>query len=139
MEEQKDFYQTVEEIFAADPRYKPDAYEFLMQALGFTQKKLSRQTHVTGRELAEGLRDFAIEQFGPMTLTVLRHWGIHSTEDFGNIVFNMIEKKILSRTETDSIGDFKGVYDFQAAFGNILRESVIKNLEQIDHDSKKDN
>ena len=74
-EELKDFYQAVEEICARDSRYKADAYEFLMQTLGFTQKKLKRETHVTGRELLEGIKEFAIQQYGPMAKTVLRHWG----------------------------------------------------------------
>jgi uncharacterized repeat protein (TIGR04138 family) len=122
------FYKVVEEICAKDFRYKPDAYEFLMQALHFTQNKLKRQTHVSGRELLEGIREFAIEQYGPMVKTVLSHWGITKTEDFGNIVFNMVAKKLLSKTEEDSINDFKNIYDFDAVFGNILRDSVIKDI-----------
>lgn len=139
MEEKKDFYQVVEEICASDSRYKPDAYEFIMQALHFTQKKLSKQTHVSARELLEGIRESAIEQYGPMAKKVLLHWGVNKTQDFGNIVFNMIDKKILSKTETDSIEDFRDVYDFDAVFSNVLRDSVIKNLEQIENDLKKDN
>ena len=59
-----------------------------------------------------------------MARVVLTHWGITKTEDFGNIVFNMIGKSLLSKTEADSIDDFKGVYDFNAAFGNILSDSI---------------
>jgi uncharacterized repeat protein (TIGR04138 family) len=128
MEEKKDFYELIEEICAADARYKHDAYDFLMEALYYTQKKLSKESHVTGRELLEGARSLIIEKYGAMAKTVLSHWGITKTIDFGNIVFNLIEKKLLSKTETDSLEDFKEVYDFQAAFGNILRELVIKNL-----------
>lgn len=128
MKEQKDFYHIVEEICEKDRRYKPDAYEFIIQALHFTQKKLQRKAHVTGKELLEGLRDFSIEQFGPMSKTVLAHWGIKKTQDFGNIVFNMIDKKLLSKTEEDSIVDFKEVYDFEAVFANVLRDSVIKDI-----------
>jgi len=105
-----------------------------MQALSFTQQKLKRQAHVSGKELLECVREFAVEQYGPMTKTVLSHWGVTSTEDFGNIVFNLVERKVLSKTDTDSIEDFKNVYDFNAAFGNVLRESVIKNLEENGHD-----
>jgi uncharacterized repeat protein (TIGR04138 family) len=128
MEEKKDFYLSVEEIVLADSRYKADAYEFVMQALHFTQNKLKRETHVTGKELAEGIRDYAIEQYGPMAKTVLAHWGIHKTQDFGFIVFNMIEKQMLSKTDSDSLEDFKDVYDFEAAFGNVLRDSTIEGL-----------
>jgi len=138
MKEKKDFYQLIEEICESDRRYKPDAYEFMMQALHFTQNKLRRQTHLTGAELLEGIREFSVEQFGPMVKTVFLHWGVKKTEDFGNIVFNMVDKKILSKTETDSINDFKDVYDFEAAFSNIIRDSIIKNLEQINYDLQKD-
>jgi uncharacterized repeat protein (TIGR04138 family) len=126
MEEKKNFYNVVEEIFREDSRYKPDSYEFVMQALHFTQEKLKKQSHLNGKELLYGIRDYAIEQYGPMAKTVLNHWGISGTEDFGNIVFNMIGKKILSKTENDSLADFKEVYDFDSAFSNVLRDSVIK-------------
>lgn len=129
MEEKKDFYQVSEDIYAKDNRYKPDSYEFVMQALHFTQSRLKKESHVSGKELLEGVRDFAIEQYGPMARTVLKHWGITKTGDFGNIVFNMINEKMLSKTENDSIDDFKDVYSFDAAFSNVLRDSVIKNIE----------
>ena len=129
MEEKRDFYQTVEEICAKDGRYKPDSYEFLMQALHFSQDKLKRQGHITARELLEGIRELAIEQYGPMVKTVLKHWGIAKTGDFGNIVFNMAENKLLSKTETDSIDDFKDVYDFDVVFGNVLRDNIIKEIQ----------
>ena len=127
MERQTNFYQVVEEICRTDKRYKPDSYEFLMQALHYTQGKLKVETHITGRQLLEGIREFAIEQYGPMAKTVLRHWGITRTEDFGCIVFNMVGKRLLSKTEEDSLNDFKDVYDFETAFGNVLRDSVIKD------------
>ena len=131
MKEKKDFYQVIEEICVKDPRYKPDAYEFVMQALYFTQKKIKRQGHMSGKELLEGIRDFAVQEYGPMAKTLLYHWGISKTEDFGNIVFNMIGKKVLSKTENDSVNDFKDVYDFEKTFGNILRESVIKEISKV--------
>jgi uncharacterized repeat protein (TIGR04138 family) len=128
MQEQKSFYQIIEEICATDGRYKPDAYEFLMQALHFTQSKLKKAGHVTARELLEGIREFVIKQYGPMVKIVLNHWGITKTEDFGNIVFNMVDRKLLSKTDEDSVDDFKDVYDFEAVFGNVLRDSVIKEF-----------
>ena len=131
MKEKKDFYQVIEEICVKDPRYKPDAYEFVMQALYFTQKKIKRQGHMSGKELLEGIRDFAVQEYGPMAKTLLYHWGISKTEDFGNIVFNMIGKKVLSKTENDSVADFRDVYDFEKTLGNILRESVIKEISKV--------
>jgi len=129
MEEKRDFYQLVDEVCAEDPRYKPDAYEFLMQGLYFTQSKLKRQGHLSGKELAEGLRDFAIEQFGPMAKTVLEHWGIHKTQDFGIMVFNMIEKKLLSKNDDDHCQDFDDVYGFEEAFGNVWSSIVPEDLK----------
>ena len=129
MAKQKNFYQAVEEICARDNRYKPDAYEFIIQALHFTQAKLKKQGHVTGRELLEGIREFVIEQYGPTAKTVLAHWGIIKTQDFGNLVFNLIDKKMLSKTDTDSIDDFRDIYDFEVVFGNVLKDSVIEGME----------
>ncbi len=120
------FIQAVEEICAKDVRYKPEGYEFVSQALNFTRKKMKREGHITGKELSEGMRDFAIDQYGPMAKSVLKHWGIHKTEDFGNIVFNLIEKKIFFKTENDSIDDFKGVYDFDSAFNNALEKIFMR-------------
>lgn len=128
MEEKRNFYKVVEEICAGDARYKPDAYEFLMQALQFTQDKLKKNTHITGKELLEGIRELIIQQYGVMAKTVLNHWGITATLDFGAIVFNMVDNKLLSKTETDSIEDFKDGYDFEAVFGNILKDIVIKDI-----------
>lgn len=111
-----DFNKKVEEIIKKDPRYKYDAYVFVMEALWFTQNKLKRKGHVTGRELSEGIRNFAIEQYGPMAKAVFKHWGIRTTEDFGEIVFNMVENGLMSKTEKDSRNDFKNIYGFQEAF-----------------------
>ncbi len=111
-----DFRHKVEQIVEVDPRYKPDAYEFVMQALWFTQRKLKRRGHVTGRELLDGIREFGPDQYGPMTKTVFNHWGVMTTDDFGEIVFNMLESGLMGKSESDSRDDFKGVYDFNEAF-----------------------
>jgi uncharacterized repeat protein (TIGR04138 family) len=118
------FFDLVEQICGRDKRYKADAYEFVLQGLGFTQNKLKRQAHVTGKELALGLRDYAIEQYGALAQQVLSHWGISQTQDFGEIVYNMIEKKLLSKSEEDYLADFNSVYDFQPAFANVLADTV---------------
>jgi len=118
------FFDLVEEICGRDNRYKPDAYEFVLQGLNFTQDKLKRQTHVSGKELAFGLRDYAVEQYGALAQRVLSHWGISQTRDFGEIVYSMIEKKLLSKSDEDYLADFNSVYDFNSAFANILAETV---------------
>ncbi|MFH1191034.1 MAG: Minf_1886 family protein [Candidatus Omnitrophota bacterium] len=123
------FYDLVEEICIQDARYKPDAYEFVLQGLGFTQNKLKKTSHVSGVELAGGLRDYAINQYGALAGRVLSYWGINQTQDFGNIVFNMIGKKLLSKTKEDVLLDFDAVYDFKTAFSNVLADSVIEGFK----------
>ncbi|MDD5466011.1 MAG: hypothetical protein PHP73_06705 [Candidatus Omnitrophica bacterium] len=123
------FYDLVEEICNQDARYKPDAYEFVLRGLNFTQKKLKRKSHVSGAELACGLRDYAINQYGALASSVLAYWGIKQTQDFGDIVFNMIEKKLLAKAQGDSPADFKAVYDFKSAFANVLADSVMEGLK----------
>ena len=74
------------------------------------------------------MRDFAINQYGALARSVLSHWGINQTQDFGNIVFSMIEKKLLSKTVEDSLADFKTVYDFEEAFANVLENSMMEGF-----------
>src|SRR5437870_185883 len=115
------FEDALKKIVAADPRYQRDAYSFLREALEFTQrdrpkKEKEELRHVTGKELLNGIRDYALQEFGPMAMTVLAEWGIHACEDFGEIVFIMIEHNLLAKNATDSREDFKGGYNFEDAF-----------------------
>ena len=115
------FEETIEQILAKDPRYHREAYLFVREALDYTQKLISKEAkgsvrHVTGQELLGGIREFALQQFGPMTLTVLEEWGVRNCQDFGELVFNMVEAGLLSKTEQDSRADFASGYDFQEAF-----------------------
>lgn len=124
MEEHRDIMDIIEEIADKDKRYKAEAYLFLMRGLDWTVSKLKNPRHVSGGELAKGMRLYAINQFGPMARSVLENWGISSTEDFGNIVFNLVEEKLLSKTQEDSIEDFKDVYDFKEAFNRAVRYKI---------------
>ena len=115
------FAEALDSIVASDPRYQRDAYVFLRDALDFTtkqQKKVKGATvrHVTGPELLGGVRQYALKEFGPLVMTVFDNWGIHSCEDIGNMVFNLIGAGIFGKTEEDSIEDFKDVYDFEESF-----------------------
>ena len=115
------FAEALDSIVASDPRYQRDAYVFLRDALDFTtkqQKKVRGATvrHVSGPELLGGVRQYALKEFGPMVMTVFDSWGVHSCEDIGNMVFNLIDAGIFGKTEEDSIEDFKNVYDFDEAF-----------------------
>jgi uncharacterized repeat protein (TIGR04138 family) len=115
------FAEALDSIVASDPRYHRDAYIFLRDSLDFTtkqQKKAKGATvrHVSGPKLLEGVRQYALREFGPMVLTVFDSWGIRCCEDVGNMVFNLIGAGIFGKTDEDSIEDFKSVYDFQDAF-----------------------
>lgn len=112
----REFYEKLEGIVKKDPRYKTDAYEFLMQALMVTQGKLKRKGHVSGKELLEGIKEYGLDLYGPMAKTVFKHWGITTTDDFGEIVFKMVEWGLMSKTDKDCRDDFKNVYDFDGAF-----------------------
>jgi uncharacterized repeat protein (TIGR04138 family) len=116
-----DFEEVLNRIVEKDTRYCPDAYLFLKEGLAHTQAKLCQgnpleMRHISGQELLEGLREYGLDQFGPMTLMVLNEWGVQSCEDFGEIVFNMVEAGLLRKTEQDSREDFKGGFDFTEAF-----------------------
>jgi len=115
------FAEALDSIIATDPRFSRDAYVFLRDALDFTtkqQKKIKGTTvrHVAGPELLEGVRQYALKEFGPMVITVFSSWGINRCEDIGHMVFNLIDAGIFGKTDEDSMEDFKSVYDFQDAF-----------------------
>lgn len=115
------FPADVEKLCERDPRYAADAYFFVVEALNTTTKKHlkmnpDRDKHVTGQELSEGIREVALEEFGPMAYTVFEEWGIHVTHDFGEIVYNLIEIGRLGKTDQDSKADFDNVFDFDVAF-----------------------
>ena len=106
-------------------RYHQDAYRFVFDALQFAQDKLKRprprnpddqHAHITGQELCVGIRELAVKRFGLLAKTVFAHWGVKSTTDFGRIVFELIERGEMRKTERDSLDDFVDVYDFEDAF-----------------------
>jgi uncharacterized repeat protein (TIGR04138 family) len=115
--------KSIEEIVKADKRYTVQAVSFVYEGLGYTAKKLSEAAgekteprHVSGQDLSRGLRDLAIERYGRLAKTVLNHWGVKSTRDFGEIVYLMIAHKWMSAQPTDTVDDFNDVYDFRTAF-----------------------
>jgi uncharacterized repeat protein (TIGR04138 family) len=115
------FEEALEMVVKRDQRYHRDAYLFVREALDHTQKAIikdrrGRSRHVSGQELLAGIRDYALQQFGPMAITVLDEWGIHSCADFGEMVFNMVEVKLLAKTDNDTRADFQNGYEFHEAF-----------------------
>jgi uncharacterized repeat protein (TIGR04138 family) len=111
-----------------DDRYRLGAYTFVLQGLEFFLAKKGEKKHVTGGELAGGLAEFAHCQFGPMACDVLRSWGIESTDDFGFVVYNLIEIEAMSKTHGDSVEDFFGVFDLCAYFEGIDYFPIDKKL-----------
>jgi uncharacterized repeat protein (TIGR04138 family) len=115
------FNEALAQITAKDPRYDTEGYLFLRNGLDYTLRQSKKHKddparHVSGQELLEGLRAYALKEFGPMARTVLDYWGIRKGEDFGAMVFNLVEAGVFGKTDTDSIEDFKGGYTFEEAF-----------------------
>jgi uncharacterized repeat protein (TIGR04138 family) len=134
------FDEAIEQLVKKDRRYQRDAYQFVREALDHTEKAVNKGgksqsrpavtgeevlesniRHVSGQQLLEGIRLYALEQFGPMAPIVFEEWGVRRCEDFGEIVFNMVETNLLAKTKKDSREDFKGGYDFDEAFRQPFR------------------
>jgi uncharacterized repeat protein (TIGR04138 family) len=103
--------------------YPPEAYDFVQQGLSFTvqtihggKNKSRASRHVSGQQLCDGIRAYALNQYGMLASTVLHLWNIHSTLDFGRIVFALIEAGQMQKTDEDTIEDFRNIYDFKTAF-----------------------
>ena len=119
-----EFSEIIDLIHKEDGRFDKKAYFFIRQGLDHTLKEIKKKdpartqksNHVSGGELLDGLRMYALDQFGPLTKTVLNSWGITHCRDFGDIVFNLIEYNVLSKTDGDKREDFTDLYDFNEAF-----------------------
>ena len=148
------------ELLRRDARYRFDAYVFVFEALRFAHEKLSMgveqpsehftpdkldvepsieddfglddepQRHITGQELCEAMRLYAHQQYGYLAKSVLNHWGIHSTGDFGTIVFNLIEIGQMRKTHSDSREDFENVFDFDEGFQDSFEISLPDSSEE---------
>jgi uncharacterized repeat protein (TIGR04138 family) len=117
-------------LLREDRRYKLEAYQFVRMGLTYAQDVLEvEQTaaeapdnetgrvprHVTGRDLCLALKQLAHEQDGRLAKLVLAGWGIRSTGDFGEIVYNLIKIGEMSKSDSDRRADFDSVYDFDEA------------------------
>lgn len=112
-------------IVESDPRYRYEAYEFVFEALDFTLRRRSEpMKHVTGQEIMESVRLLALEQFGFLARSVLEQWGIRRTDDFGEVVFNLIEADLLQKTADDRREDFSNLYDFEQVLDAAFERSL---------------
>lgn len=115
--EEQEQIDKIRKLVRDDPRYPFDAYIFLFQALEFTTSRVvGEKRHVAGKELLEGIRRFAVDAFGPLTLMVFKHWGVRRTEDFGEMVWNLVERELMGKTPEDRKEDFSDGYVFSDAF-----------------------
>jgi uncharacterized repeat protein (TIGR04138 family) len=108
--------EALRQVASDEGVYPLEAYCFLYQSLDRAQQEAGERRHVSGRELMEGARELAIEMFGPLTLMVFRHWRLSGTSDFGQMVFHLVERDLMGKSEDDSLEDFEGVYEFEEAF-----------------------
>ena len=117
--------QKLYDLIRDDARYPVEAYEFLCEAVSFTQDLLDRSPreeddpqadyHVSGAELLRGACDMAVREFGMMAPVVFRLWNIRKTDDMGNIVFNLIRGERLSKSDRDVPNDFHELFDIDTA------------------------
>ncbi len=111
---------------ARTTRYPVEAFAFVRRGLDYTVHRThedieslsDEQRHVSGKQLCQGLRDYAVDQYGALARTILKRWNIHRTEDFGRIVFAMVESGLMQATENDTVRDFDAVFDFDGAFSS---------------------
>ena len=127
MKNQNDMEFKIARILARHPRYRREAYYFVLKALDFTLSRLAAPRHLTGRELLEGIKEYGQREFGDLCYTVFETWGISETVHFGEIVFNLVESGLLSKTESDSLDDFRDVYDLRSETDRVNRISVDKS------------
>ncbi|MBR1837819.1 MAG: hypothetical protein IJ783_11110 [Kiritimatiellae bacterium] len=117
---EQSFDDAVSRICERNGDYDAEAYYFLREGLDATVRRLGREDsgnrHVTGRELCEGLRDYALEEWGPLALLVLTQWGVYETSDFGNLVFELVSEGVFGKRGSDKREDFDGVFSFEDAF-----------------------
>ena len=105
---------TFEDIVAKDSRYDARAYALLMDVIGYLGGE--EHKHMTGADILDEFKERALDQFGPLTYTVLTEWGLHATEDIGEMMFNLVDGKRVHKDEDDSPESFLGGYDFKETF-----------------------
>lgn len=134
------FEQSVRSILERNTRFDPHAFFFLKDALDFTLKRVAaanggQARHVSGPELLEGFRDFALDQFGPMATTLLNEWGIRQCQDVGDMVFLLIEEQVFGKQDSDKPEDFAGDFDLHESLerpflpSRLLKQDVADRVE----------
>jgi len=127
------FSEALDSVIARDQRYDREAYVFLRDALEFTLKKRRKAqkqgNDVPAEELLDGFRLYALKEYGPMARLVLDYWGVRACDDVGNLVFNLVEANVFSKTDRDTSEEFRHGFDFDEAFSAPFRPER-KNLSK---------
>lgn len=116
--------EKIEKVVEENKPYTLEAFKFVLDALHETVTVLDKPRHVSGQELLEGIRLYALKEYGLLAKTVLNYWGIHETEDFGKIVFLLVDIGLLRKQPEDKIEDFRNIYNFDQAFAVDLDPEV---------------
>jgi len=120
------------ELARQEPRYSYEAYQFICDAVNFTQDRLGRliedddpeiDQHVSGGELVRGACCLAVQEYGLMAPIVFKLWGIRSTDDFGDMVFRLIGAERLSRSDRDDPDDFRDLFDLEKALAEEFEQA----------------
>jgi len=109
-------HETIQTVAERHGLYRVEAYLFVLEALENVLTQLDEPGHISGQKLLDELKDLARDRYGLMALAVLNEWGVHSTLDFGRIVFHLVNAELLTKTPDDSLIDFIDHYDFQKVF-----------------------
>ena len=119
------FEEAVSQYLLEDPRYPAEAYYFIRDGFEYVARDLEEKEgvprHLSGRELADGLKEFALDEYGPMAFFTLGQWNIHRTADFGELVYNLIRMGRFSQNKGDKKSDFNDLYDFDEVFNGPFR------------------
>jgi uncharacterized repeat protein (TIGR04138 family) len=134
-------HRSFSELLRSDKRYKREAYQFVTEALDFAREELgmgsppqydprqrSYDLHLTGQQLCEAVRIYSLEQFGYMAKVVLNSWGIHSTSDVGEVVYNLIGIGQMKKSKRDRREDFDNVFEFDDALRKRYRITVTDSI-----------
>ena len=108
--------ETLGQLQRRNPRFAVEGYVFVLGGLHRRLAELDRPRHISGAELAGAVRDLAIDRFGLLARVVLEHWGVHTTEDIGEIVFLLVDHGVLAKQETDRREDFADIFSFEEVF-----------------------
>ncbi len=123
-------HKTLEHIARERGKYEVEAYSFIFESLDHLLNKMDERRHVSGAELSHGIRELALERFGFMAKTILNEWGVHKTDDFGEMVYHLIKEGVMSKTEDDRQKDFNDIYDFATAFDGEYVPAPHKNEDE---------